>query len=69
MSSLKVNQVLTGIKNLTLAERKELAISLAEIQPVNGRNIALGHFNESFAKVNNVYTAPIGQGGCACCGK
>lgn len=69
MATRKVEQVLNGLKNLTPVERVELAALLSGPTPSGGPGVALERLTESFNKANAVHTAPINQGGCACCGK
>jgi len=67
MASQHVEQVLTGIKRLSLAEKKELAKALAENL---GESPALESIVEStFVKAHSIHTSPVGSGGCTCCGK
>lgn len=68
MATIKVNQVLRGIKNLSAVELRELAELLSETTVERNRNLVIS--NEAFLeKAYTVHTAPIGSGGCACCGR
>lgn len=64
MASSNVNQVLTGIKNLTDAEKKELADELSKGAVAQRTIIA-----EAFTKAQTIHTSPISGGKCSCCGK
>lgn len=68
MASRRVEQVLNGIQNLTDLEKAELARELSGTTR-SGRIVTQESLSESFREVKGVHTAPIGQGGCACCGR
>lgn len=68
MPSKNVEQVLNGIKRLSEKERRELASHLSGLTK-SGQFLSEESINDSLVKANTVYTAPIGGGGCACCGK
>lgn len=68
MASTRVNQVLTGIKNLSVSERRELAELLSQTTATRSPSVVVAT-ETLLEKANAVYTAPIGGSGCACCGK
>lgn len=69
MATRRVAHVLNGINNLTQLEKEELARELAGANLPNGTVVSQESLNESFRNVKGVHTAPIGQGGCTCCGQ
>ncbi len=70
MASTRVNQVLTGIKKLTSSEREELIklLSSGSITEEKKKEQAV-ILEKSLLQANSIHTAPVGTGGCACCGK
>lgn len=66
MASKRVEQVLNGIKNLSPQERAELVGFLSGESTRGGKTVII---EESLVKANTIRSAPVDQGGCACCGR
>lgn len=71
MASRNVDLVINGIKNLSAAERDELARILSAPGAIleSQKNLRFESLSKSFRDVNAVSTSPVGHGSCACCGR